>query len=33
MTLQTTLSLSAAAAVLAFWLAVRTGKARMAAKV
>ncbi|AOR76219.1 MAPEG family protein [Novosphingobium resinovorum] len=33
MILQTTLSMSAAAAVVAFWLAVRTGKARMAAKV
>ncbi|MGF7153166.1 MAPEG family protein [Novosphingobium gossypii] len=33
MILQTTLSLSAAAAVLAFWLAVRTIRARLAARV
>lgn len=33
MILQTTLSLSAAAAVLAFWLALRTVRARLAAKV
>lgn len=33
MILQTTLSLAAAAAVLNFWLALRTGKTRFAAKV
>jgi len=33
MILQTTLSLAAAAAVLNFWLALRVGKTRMAAKV
>ncbi|MEE4451108.1 MAPEG family protein [Novosphingobium resinovorum] len=33
MILQTTLSLAAAAAVLAFWLALRAGKVRFAAKV
>ncbi|PNU05051.1 MAPEG family protein [Novosphingobium guangzhouense] len=33
MILQTTLSMSAAAGLIALWLAVRTGKARMSAKV
>lgn len=33
MILQTTLSLAAAAAVLAFWLALRAGKTRFSAKV